>query len=130
MIRRITDRKPAMKRFIISIGAAVAALSIVVVNGGAQARPAKSASEVPSWAFTLPAAAASLPVDSVTLHRVPQSRVTFTEAQTRGQFAVVDWHPQTHESPPSVVVHGRRPTVIACGYCHLPDGEGRPENAT
>ena len=30
---------------------------------------------------------------------------------------------------PDVVSHGRRPTVWACGYCHLPDGAGRPENA-
>ena len=30
---------------------------------------------------------------------------------------------------PEVVAHGRRPAVWACGYCHLPDGAGRPENA-
>jgi cytochrome c553 len=30
---------------------------------------------------------------------------------------------------PEVVARGREPQVIACGYCHLPDGQGRPENA-
>ena len=31
---------------------------------------------------------------------------------------------------PEVVAHGRRPDVRACGYCHLPNGQGRPENAS
>jgi cytochrome c553 len=30
---------------------------------------------------------------------------------------------------PVVVAKGRRPSVYACAYCHLPDGTGRPENA-
>jgi len=30
---------------------------------------------------------------------------------------------------PEVVARGRKPQVHACGYCHLPDGQGRPENA-
>lgn len=30
---------------------------------------------------------------------------------------------------PQVVSHGRQPEVRACGYCHLPTGNGRPENA-
>jgi cytochrome c553 len=31
---------------------------------------------------------------------------------------------------PDVVAHGRKPAVFACGYCHLPNGQGRPENAS
>jgi cytochrome c553 len=31
---------------------------------------------------------------------------------------------------PDVVAFGRRPDVFACGYCHLPNGQGRPENAS
>jgi cytochrome c553 len=31
---------------------------------------------------------------------------------------------------PDVVARGRKPSVQACGYCHLPDGAGRPENAS
>jgi len=30
---------------------------------------------------------------------------------------------------PEVVSHGRKPEVRACAYCHLPTGNGRPENA-
>jgi cytochrome c553 len=31
---------------------------------------------------------------------------------------------------PDVVAHGRRPDVRACGFCHLPNGQGRPENSS
>jgi cytochrome c553 len=31
---------------------------------------------------------------------------------------------------PGVVEHGRKPEVFACGYCHLPNGQGRPENSS
>jgi cytochrome c553 len=31
---------------------------------------------------------------------------------------------------PDIVSHGRRPAVISCGYCHLPNGQGRPENSS
>ena len=31
---------------------------------------------------------------------------------------------------PEIVAHGRAPEVFACGYCHLPNGQGRPENAS
>lgn len=31
---------------------------------------------------------------------------------------------------PDVVAHGRKPDVPACGHCHLPNGQGRPENAS
>jgi cytochrome c553 len=31
---------------------------------------------------------------------------------------------------PEIVSHGRKPDVYACGYCHLPNGQGRPENSS
>ncbi len=31
---------------------------------------------------------------------------------------------------PEIVARGGAPEVYACGYCHLPDGMGRPENAS
>jgi cytochrome c553 len=30
---------------------------------------------------------------------------------------------------PEVVARGRGAQVLACGYCHLPNGQGKPENA-
>ncbi|HEY3755484.1 MAG TPA: hypothetical protein VGL42_04990 [Opitutaceae bacterium] len=45
-------------------------------------------------------------------------------------FVVKDWSPASHPALPDVVAHGRKPKVLACAYCHLPDGSGRPENAS
>ena len=38
--------------------------------------------------------------------------------------------PGDHPPLPQVVAHGKQPKVFACGYCHLPNGQGRPENAS
>jgi cytochrome c553 len=65
----------------------------------------------------------------VTQYHVPNSTAGFTEAQIGNLFGIVDWHPDAHPAMPDVVAHGRRPKVIPCGYCHLADGAGRPENA-
>jgi cytochrome c553 len=61
---------------------------------------------------------------------VPQSRVTYTEAQLNDLFSAPDWFPHSHAPMPSVVAHGRAPDVYACGFCHTPSGQGRPENAS
>ncbi len=31
---------------------------------------------------------------------------------------------------PVIAAHGRKPDVYACAYCHLPNGQGRPENSS
>lgn len=31
---------------------------------------------------------------------------------------------------PDIVAKGRKPAVYACGFCHTPGGQGRPENAS
>jgi cytochrome c553 len=64
-----------------------------------------------------------------TLHSVPNSPRQYTAAQTRDSFNIADWHPDEHPPMPEVVSHGRRPDVRACGYCHLANGFGKPENA-
>jgi cytochrome c553 len=88
--------------------------------------------DVPAWAFPVVVPGTKLPTvpnDSVTLQHVPNSSAAFTQVRTRDRFDVVDWHPDTHKPAPSVVIHGRKPGMMACGLCHLPDGMGRPENA-
>lgn len=85
----------------------------------------------PAWAFPAisPEIAQAPPYDSVKFRRVPLSARTFTQAQVKDFFAPPDWHPASHPAMPEVVARGRKPTVFACGYCHLPDGQGRAENA-
>jgi cytochrome c553 len=89
------------------------------------------AAEMPTWAYPLnpPAAAgASQPKDDGSAKHVPGSTVALTRTQIAGRDGVPDWHPDDHPTMPDVVNKGRMPDVRACGYCHLPNGQGRPEN--
>jgi cytochrome c553 len=61
---------------------------------------------------------------------LPNSSREFTEAQLTDFFFAPDWHPESHAPMPDIVRIGRAPRTFACGYCHLPRGEGRPENST
>jgi cytochrome c553 len=53
---------------------------------------------------------------------------TFTEAELHDRFNAVDWFPTAHPPIPRSVASGHG-GAGACGFCHLPDGAGRPENA-
>ena len=86
----------------------------------------------PYWAFAInpPAQADAAKPDATTLQHVPGSAAAFTPAQLGDLFTAPDWHPGDHPPMPEIVARGRRPEVFACGYCHLPNGQGRPENAS
>src|ERR1700676_440893 len=77
-----------------------------------------------------PVAAPPPPPADTSQKHVPGSTVALTLPQTRDLFNPPDWYPDDHPTMPEVVMHGRRPDVRACGYCHLPNGQGRPENAS
>ena len=87
----------------------------------------------PSWAYPVkPSALAddreAGPADYALRH-VPNSDATFSVEQTKDPFRVPDWHPDGHSAMPEIVAHGRKPEILACGSCHLPNGFGRPENS-
>jgi cytochrome c553 len=84
---------------------------------------------VPPWLFTLPSPPSPEVWDSVTLHRIPKSRATYTEQRMHNGFNAADWDSASHPPMPDIVRYGRKPTFMGCGYCHMPDGNGRPENA-
>jgi len=88
----------------------------------------------PYWAFAVnppaPATDATAKPGETTLLHVPGSKIAFTYSQVHDLFNVPDWHPSAHPRMPDIVAHGRRPDVYACGYCHLPNGQGRPENSS
>jgi cytochrome c553 len=90
--------------------------------------------DVPAWLFPInppasPSAATPAAPDGSQLLQVPNSQARFTRAELTDLYSVPDWHPTEHPPMPAVVAQGRKPDVYACGYCHLPGGEGRPENA-
>lgn len=111
----------------------VFAISIVYLLGNVSAaQQLASQQPPPAWAFTVdpPASASSDKPAANTPQHVPHSSQTFTLAQIADLFTVPDWHPDAHPAMPAVVASGRKPDVIPCAYCHLPNGQGRPENAS
>jgi cytochrome c553 len=115
---------------------AVAAL--LVASSGAQNPVAKEtvtpAHNSPYWAYVVnppqKASEAEAEPHDMTPRHVPASTAAFTVPQTNDFFAPPDWHPADHAAMPEIVSRGRSPEVFACGYCHLPNGQGRPENAS
>jgi cytochrome c553 len=83
-----------------------------------------------AWAFPLnpPANPDAQPPDMHQPLHVPGSARSYTLAQYDDMFGAPDWWPQDHLPMPHIVAHGRKP-AWACAYCHLPNGQGRPENA-
>jgi cytochrome c553 len=84
----------------------------------------------PPWAFPFDPPGLVLPVDDVTLRHVPESTLALTLSQVRDGFHAPDWHPEAHPPMPEIVATGRKPEVMACGYCHRAEGTGGPENTS
>ncbi len=121
-----------------SLAATAAALAGAVMTVGAQApvalKPdAAAGTAPPSWVYTVNAPTppgAAAPADDGQPKSVPGSSVRLTRAQLGDLFNPPYWHPDNHPPAPEVVAHGRKPDVRACGYCHYPNGQGRPENSS
>ncbi len=106
-------------------------VAAALVPGSAQS-PSPAGSP-PPWAYTVnpPATPGATPSPADPAPKqVPGSTVSLTIAQTRDAFNPPDWHPSAHPPMPESVAHGRRPAMRACGFCHLANGQGRPENAS
>src|SRR6202162_2413616 len=112
-------------RYVSRYGLVIAATTFLILAQDQKTPPWAYALNPPAPAVPPPAA----PADSSQKH-VPGSNVALTLPQTRDLFNPPDWYPDDHPTMPEGVMHGRRPDVRACGYCHLPNGQGRPENAS
>jgi cytochrome c553 len=86
--------------------------------------------EPPAWAYAVNPPGLKPAPDDGTLRHVPGSAAGFTMTQLRDLFNVPDWYPDDHPPMPDPVAHGSKPSAFACGFCHLPNGLGRPENAS
>ncbi len=108
-----------MRKAIIFLG-----ISAILLAGGAMAQGV-----LPYWAY--PVTTKKFPVpDPNQVGHLPGTKVSFTRAGVNDRFNAPDWYPASHPKMPDIVAHGRKPDVAACGYCHLPNGQGRPENAS
>jgi cytochrome c553 len=90
---------------------------------------AASGQSPPAWAYPVQAPVKPPPDDGIP-KRVPGSNAAFTLTQIRDLYVAPDWHPGDHPAMPEVVGRGRKPDLFACGYCHYPNGQGRPENSS
>jgi cytochrome c553 len=93
-----------------------------------QAAPITNAPGIPAFAYPV-APGVPAPKDDGTVFHVPNSTIGMTRTQATNPADVPDWHPDDHPPMPDVVRKGAR-GVRACGYCHYPNGLGRPENAS
>jgi cytochrome c553 len=101
------------------------ALVFVTIALAAQQAP-------PPWAYTVnppPTPGATPAPPDPAPKQVPGSTLSLTIAQTRDAYNPPDWHPNDHPPMPDAVAHGRPKEMRACGFCHLVNGQGRPENA-
>lgn len=111
-------RKPVSRVFITAIA------SLLLLPPSAPA-----AEQGPAWAYPVPPPNLKPAPDDGSPRRVPGSAVRYTLSQLRDLFQAPDWHPEDHPPMPAVVATGRKPEVLACGFCHRAEGTGGPENA-
>jgi cytochrome c553 len=121
--------------------AAAAAFVFGVTAGTAFALCAEDVPPPWAWGFNTPpppgtpraVPAPPAALDNTAPLNVPGSKFSFTRAQISNPFGPADWFPEDHPTMPEVVAHGResaQPKIWACGFCHYPNGKGRPENAS
>src|SRR5665213_3746988 len=135
-INKVTMASNNIVRVAAQIFFAIAALGIAAAGALAAAD-----TEEPLWAygFTNPPSTRppqgrtpGSPPDNKTMLHVDGSKLSFMRAQIIDSYGPADWFPEDHPPMPDIVAHGRKtaaPPITACGLCHLPNGNGRPENA-
>jgi cytochrome c553 len=84
----------------------------------------------PLWAYPSHFSQAASTAANTEVEHLPGSKASYTKAEIGDLFVVPDWYPDIHPPMPGIVAHGTKPDVYACGHCHLPNGQGRPENAS
>src|SRR5450755_1752332 len=107
----------------------VAASSFIAATFASAQAPAF---EIPKWAFPiLPSEfPSSIRQSDTTRHTLEHSMRSFTGRQISDALNPPDWNPESHPPAPDAVIHARQEVKYGCGLCHLPDGQGRSENAT
>ena len=111
--------------------AAAAVLGVVAGVALSAQQEVEGANAVLPWAFVLndPAPENAEAPDPDEVVTVPGSTVSMPRSAININNGPPDWHPDGHPQMPEVVARGGGDGVVACGYCHLPNGQGKPENA-
>ena len=97
---------------------------------GATCAESAPTSGFPEWAYPpCDRTAPATEPDSSKPLSLAGSKLHFTEAVLARASNTPDWFPLEHTKMPAIVAASHSVKKIACGYCHLADGNGRPENA-
>jgi cytochrome c553 len=116
-----------MRRVVFLVtGAFVSLLSITSYSQVNPAQLPNPPAREPQWAF--PVIQQQLPAEPAEPKKVPGSSKAYTPAEIDNLQAPPDWFPDEHPPAPAVVQKGHG-GVLACGSCHLMNGEGHPESA-
>jgi cytochrome c553 len=133
---RVTTSEWVISRMLQSPRIPFALLASVFVTAAVTFMRAQGPAGPPAWAYGVAPAGAPVPgrgtgaaPDDGSPKHIDGSTQAFTLAQVRDGFNVADWFPGDHPPAPAIVMTGRAPAVRACGFCHLANGAGRPENA-
>lgn len=119
----------------LGLAAALLGAAVAVAEQSAPAPAAPVPAGLPDWAYTPPPPPGSppppsaLPADDAAVVRIAGTEKTMTRGALRGTKEIPDWFPEDRHGPMPAVVRNGREGVRACGFCHLADGSGRPENA-
>jgi len=124
MQKKFTPSALTLKTFIL-LGTWLGLLSTLAAEA-----PISNEDVPPPWAYPVDPPNLVIPKDDGSLRHVPESTLGLTLTQVRDGFLSPDWHPNDHPPMPEIVAHGRKPAVMACGYCHRAGGTGGPENAS
>jgi cytochrome c553 len=126
------NRKRDILIAIASVVASVAAGAALVAQQNAAPGPLPA--DLPGWAYTPPSppevpAPSALPASDDAVVAIAGSSRTMTRGALRGLLEIPDWYPADRRGELPVIVRNGRDGIRACGFCHLADGSGRPENA-
>ena len=120
---------------VIAIASVVLGASVVIAQQNPPAPAAPIPAGLPEWAYTPPPPAGSPPPPSRSAGRrqrrfsIAGTDKTMTRGALRGVKEIPDWYPGDRQRSDAAIVRDGKEGVRACGFCHLADGTGRPENA-
>ena len=105
---------------------------LLSVSQVAASQQTTGANSVMPWAYVLndPDAQTGEAPDPNEIVTVPGSDVSMPRSAININDGPPDWHPDGHPVMPDLVSSGGGEGVVACGYCHLPNGQGKPKNAS
>ena len=120
-------------RILCGLAAAASAAPVFGFSIGSVDAPQETggANAVLPWAFVLndPVPDNAERPDPNEVVTVPGSDVSMRRSDISIRNGPPDWHPDGHPPMPELVARGGGEEVVACAYCHLPNGQGKPENA-